>query len=546
MKNRFRLSVVMATIGTCLLVATAFAGAAASAPSKSGKGDARGGTLRVDSVSDFDYIDSSLAYFTHSWQMLDAVGLKLMSFADVEGAAGQRMRPEAAQGMPTVSRDGRTYTFRIKQGFRFSNGAAVTAANFKAAIDRGKNPRMQSPASSFLDDVQSVAARGQVLTVRLRSVAPDFIARMSMNFFVAIPTNLPINSNGISAPMVSAGPYYVREWTQRRSATAVRNPYWNNAREPWKSLARPANVDAIQWTFGNSTAATKLRLDKNETDLGGIPPASVAELVQQYGINRPNGRFYIRKNLVFWYLAMNNSSDLFRGNAKLRQAVNWAIDRPQIVRQHGYLGGGRTDQILPPGMPGYRDWNIYPLSGVNNTSLNKAKSLAQGATRSGKAVFYAFNTVPGPQIAQVVQFNLKQIGVDVDIKQFDRVVQHDKVGTRGEPFDISHSGWAADYPDPSNFINVLLDGTRIQATNNVNESYFNDPAYNRRMAAAYRLAGDARLKAYGELDRDITKNAAPLATYINTNARVYVSSSLGCYSFQPARGLTNLVAVCKK
>ena len=544
MKNRFRLSVVMATAGTCLLVATAFAGGAASAPSKAGKSDARGGTLRVDNTSDFDYIDPALAYFTHSWQALDVAGLKLMSYPDVEGAAGQRMRPEAAQGMPTVSRDGKTYVFTVKKGFRFSNGAAVTAANFKAAIDRGKNPRMQSPASSFLDDVAAVRASGQKLTVTLKQVAPDFLARMSMNFFMAVPTNMPINSNGVSAPMVSAGPYYIKEWTQKRSALLVRNPYWKNNAEPWKSLGRPANVDAISYTFGNSTAATKLRLDKNETDLGGIPPAAVADLVQQYGINK--GRFFIRKNLVFWYLAMNNSSALFQGNAKLRQAVNWAIDRPQIVRQHGYLGGGRTDQILPPGMPGYRDWNIYPLTGVNQTSLNKAKSLAQGATRSGKATFYAFNTVPGPQIAQVVQFNLKQIGVDVEIKQFDRVVQHDKVGTRGEPFDISHSGWAADYPDPSNFINVLLDGSRIQATNNVNESYFNDPTYNRRMAAAYRLAGDARLKAYGELDRDITKNAAPLATYINTNARVYVSQSVGCYSFQPARGYTNLAVVCKK
>ena len=118
----------------------------------------------------------------------------------------------------------------------------------------------------------------------------------------------------------------------------------------------------------------------------------------------------------------------------------------------------------------------------------------------------------------MAQFNLKQIGIDVEIKVFDRVVQHEKVGTRGEPFDISHSGWNADYADPSNFINVLLDGTRIQATNNVNESYFNDPTYNQRMAQAATLSGDARLTAYGALDRDITKNEAPLATYINTNS----------------------------
>ena len=88
-----------------------------------------------------------------------------------------------------------------------------------------------------------------------------------------------------------------------------------------------------------------------------------------------------------------------------------------------------------------------------------------------------------------MQFNLKQIGIDVEIKQFDRVVQHDKVGTRGEPFDIGLSGWGMDYPDPSNFINVLLDGRRIQATNNVNESYFNNAANNKRMDRAYAPRG---------------------------------------------------------
>jgi peptide/nickel transport system substrate-binding protein len=538
-------SVVMATVGTGLLLAAGFAGAATSSPQAPGKSDARGGTLRIDSTSDFDYIDTSLSYFSHSWQILNATQLKLLSFPDLEGAAGSRMRPEAAAGFPRVSADGKTYTFTIRRGFRFSDGSAVTAANFRAAIARALNPRMQSPASSFLDDVASYRTVGRMqLRITLKTVAPDFLARMTMPFFSAIPTNRGIVPEGVDAPLVSAGPYYIREWVKKRSATIVRNPHWNNNQAPYKALGRPANVNQISYTFGNSQAATKLRLEQNQVDLGAVPPAAASELAEKFGINK--GRFFVRKNLVFWYLAMNNDSALFKGNAKLRQAVNFAIDRPQIVRQHGFLGGGRTDQILPPGMPGFRDGKVYPLVGVNNASLTRARALSRGATRSGKAVFYAFNTAPGPAIAQVVQFNLKQIGIDVEIKQFDRVVQHEKVGTRGEPFDISHSGWGADYPDPYNFINVLLDGRRIQATNNVNESYFNTPAYNRKMESASRLSGAARLRTYGNLDIDIMKNQAPLAPYINTNGRIFVSQSTGCFNYSAVNSSTNLVAVCKK
>lgn len=66
---------------------------------------------------------------------------------------------------------------------------------------------------------------------------------------------------------------------------------------------------------------------------------------------------------------------------------------------------------------------------------------------------------------------------------------HEKAGARGEPFDIAHEAWAADSPDPSNFLNVLLDGRRIQPTNNVNIAYFNDAGYQRKLDAATRRSG---------------------------------------------------------
>jgi ABC-type transport system substrate-binding protein len=542
MKGRIWSSIVLAAIGAGLLLTAGFASPAEGGSQASDRNAARGGTLRVDLSSDFDYIDSSLAYFSHSWQALNATQLKMLSFPDKEGAAGSRMRAEAAAGFPRVSRDGRTYTFTIRPGFKFSDGSAVTAANFRAAIARALNSRMQSPASSFLDDVASYRTTGRMtLVVRLKKVAPDFLARMSMPFFSAIPANRPIVPEGVGAPLVSAGPYYIREWKKNDSAIAVRNPHWNNAKAPWRALGRPAYANQIIWKAGVTPAASRLRVENNDTDLGYAAPAQYSEIAQRYGINK--GRFFIRKNIVFWYLALNNNSPLFRNNVPLRQAVNHAIDRPQMVRQHGYLGGGRTDQVLPPGMPGFRDGNIYSLRGANATRANQ---LARGNTRGGKAVFYAFNTSFGPTVAQVVQFNLRQIGIDVEIKQFDRVVQHEKVGTRGEPFDISHSGWGADYPDPYNFINVLLDGRRIQATNNVNESYFNTPSFNAKMERASRLFGAARLRAYGALDIDISRNGAPLASYINTNARIFVGPDVGPYTFSGVNSSTNLVATGKK
>jgi len=239
---------------------------------------------------------------------------------------------------------------------------------------------------------------------------------------------------------------------------------------------------------------------------------------------------------------MNQDQPLFHNNDKLRRAVNHAIDRPQMVRQHGALGGTRTDQILPVGFPGFRNWNLYSLKGSN---IAKAKQQASGATRGGKCEFWTFNTSFGPTVAQVVQFNLKQIGLDCAITPLDRVVETTKGGVKGAQFDLLLNGWGQDYPDPYDFINILLSGTSIQPDNNVNLSYFNSPTWNKRMATASHLSGQARYRAYAGLDRDLMKGPAPVAPYINTNARIFTSKRVGCYTYQQAYG-TMLGALCLK
>jgi ABC-type oligopeptide transport system substrate-binding subunit len=542
MKGRFWLSAAMGSIGASLLVAAALAGSAAGAsPTSADKSEVqRGGTLRIVSSSDFDYIDPQLAYFSHSWSMMGATQLRLYYYPMVDGPRNQRIEPMAAAGFPRVSANGRTYTINIKRGFKFSNGQNVTSANFVRAYQRGVAKAMQSPAASFLSDVSSWRANGPYgLRITLRTVAPDFLSRLTMFFFAAVPTGTSITAEGVKAPFLSAGPYYISEWTEGKSALAVRNPNWNNAREPYRSLRIPGNVNRITWQAGITPANQRLLCENNDADVCAFPPAQAKELADKYGINK--GRFFRKSQLGNWYLAMNNAQPLFRGNASLRKAVNFAIDRRFMVAQHGYLAGRRTDQFLPYGMPGFREFNIYPLGGPN---IARANQLASGNTRTGKAVFYTFNVAQGPPIAQSVQFNLKQIGLDVEIRQFDRVVQHEKTATRGEPFDFTLEGWLADYPDPSNFINVLLDGRRIQADNNVNVSYFNNAAFNRRMDAAYKTAGAARYAAYGTLDRDLVRDAAPVAPYISTSARVFVGPNVGCYGFAPSVG-SLLVQLCK-
>ncbi len=241
---------------------------------------------------------------------------------------------------------------------------------------------------------------------------------------------------------------------------------------------------------------------------------------------------------------MNHDRPLFggsgTGNVGLKKAVNNAIDRIAMINQRGAYAGVINDQYMPPSMRGFKNAAIYP----SRPNVARAKSLASGNLRGGKGVFYTCNSGPCIPTAEIVQNNLKAIGLDMEIKPFPRAVQFTKTGTRGEPFDMTLEGWHMDYFDPYDFI-FLLDGTTIRPANNVDFSYFNSPVYNRKIAAAASLVGQARYRAFGTLDQDLAKNAAPLASYITDNTRILVSKSTGCFAYHPVYEL-DLASICKK
>src|SRR5215208_3518276 len=162
---------------TLRLVLVAFAAALALVGSASARDGVReGGTLGVDLANDVDYTDPALSYLSTGWELEYATCLKLMNYPDANGPRGSVLAPEAAAGYPRVSNGGKVYDFTVSAGFtKFSNGKAVTAADFKGVFDRLADPKMQSPATSFTGDVTSVRVNGKHLVVSLKRAAPDFV-----------------------------------------------------------------------------------------------------------------------------------------------------------------------------------------------------------------------------------------------------------------------------------------------------------------------------------------------------------------------------------
>jgi ABC-type oligopeptide transport system substrate-binding subunit len=186
-------------------------------------------------------------------------------------------------------------------------------------------------------------------------------------------------------------------------------------------------------------------------------------------------------------------------------------------------------------MPGFRDEHIYPLDGPN---LRKARALAAGRTRSGRAVLYVRTSPQDVAAAQVLRQNLKAIGLRLEIKQLPVPLLFQRAGTPGEPFDLLLLGWVASYKDPREFIGLFGDEDPAH-----NYSRFKSARINRLLDRAGRLSGSARYRAYGKLDVQLARDEAPAIPYAVYASWTFVSKNVGCVVVNPSLDLT---AVCIK
>jgi ABC-type transport system substrate-binding protein len=388
-------------------------------------------------------------------------------------------------------------------------------------INRVLNKAFGSPGASVFGDVvgaarvvdgtasaaSGVVAKGLKLTIRLTTASGDFTARTT--YLCVVPRGIPPDPEGVKPPVPSAGPYYVAEYVPNDHVTLLRNRFYRGS--------RPHHVDRFDIELSMDAQTALDRTDANKLDYAWAPNSDyavrAADFAKRYGINKT--RFFTAPGTFLREFVLNTSRPLFRDNVSLRRAINFAVDRHALLVERGPLAGRLTDQYLWPGMLGFKDQRIYPLKAPK---LKKARALSRGHLRSGKAVLYVPSTPLGSAQGQILVFDLKKIGITVDVKSFPPPLMFQKLGTVGEPFDIGWIGWAqAGDRDPGGFLGGLFDGRAIGQPDNGNWSYFDSSRYNRLLDRASKLTGPARYRAYGALDVDISRNAAPAIPFAYDN-----------------------------
>jgi ABC-type transport system substrate-binding protein len=485
-----------------------------------------GGVMNVVTPQSLDP-DPAHAYNSNADKAIQsATGLTLLHFPDRAGAVAPV--PDAS-GRPVVSGKGKVWRFRVKNGLHFSDGNTLTAKNFQWAITR--NLELHTVGGRFLRDIvgaprvlrgkartaSGITVSGNTLQIKLSRPSGDLDTRLATPFFSALPLKLPV-----TPPFPSGGPYFIAS-SAPNLIFLRQNQYYGGT--------RPRHV--AEFVFrSNPTGNNLAQVESGLADyvIGGVDSSSAARLGAQYGVNK--NQYQVHTLLETDYVALNTSRPLF-GSLSMRRAANFAIDRPAMLRVRGAFAGKRTDQILPPGMGGFRDAKVYPL---NAPDYRAAKRIARH--RCKKVRLWTSNTATGSFLAHEFEYNLTQIGCKVRTQHFPPGVLVDKAERRGAAYDAIIVGSSSLTADPFDFEALLLGD--LKASGNTNLSYFNNPEINRKLQAASLLTGPARYKTYGNLDILITKNYAPWAAYDNRNEREFVSKRVGGYLFQPANASADL------
>jgi ABC-type transport system substrate-binding protein len=415
----------------------------------------QGGSMIVTYKDDVSTLDPAIGYDWQNWSMIKSLYSRLMDYKP----GTTELTPDLAESY-SISADGLTYTFKLRQGVKFHNGRVMTADDVAYSYNRAVDPKTQSPGQGFFkaiagyDDMAAGKATSlsgvKVIdpnTIAITLSKPDatFLQVVALNFAsVVAKEDVAQYGADYGHHPDGTGAFFVDHWTLGQDLEFKRNPDYYVKGTPY--------LDAIDFKIGVEPLTALLQLQKGQVDIlgDGIPPAKFLEVM-----NDPEQKKLVVQGaqLETSYLTMKTTMKPF-DNVKVRQAVNMAINKDRIIK----IINGRAvpaTQPLPPGMPGYdKDFKGYAYDPAKAQELLKETNYDTGQSFD----LYVYNTDPNPRIAQAIQQDLATVGMKANIKSLD---QANIIAAGGEPDQApmiwsGGMGWIADFPDPSDFYGPIL------------------------------------------------------------------------------------------
>jgi peptide/nickel transport system substrate-binding protein len=459
----------------------------------------RAAVLRLSSVDDVPTLDPAAGYDTASWMFEQMIFDTLLRY----GAGDVKLHPDLATSFES-SPDATVFTFHLRKNARFTNGRPVTSADVRYEIERVLTPVTSSKGIEYYRSIVGapdfIAGRKAHVggietpdpyTIVFHLSAPDpiFPYKLAMPFAAAVPREVVARwGEDFSRHVVGSGPFMLAEWRGGQRIVLVRNPHYFIPGVP--------RLDAVVNLVGVSDELGWLKFENGQIDVSGIPPAEFSYVMKTPALARLTLK---RVTATTTYLGMNCRMWPF-SDVRVRRAFNYAVNKRKLIailNGRGVVARG----VLPPSIPGY-DPGLrgYPYDPARARRLLEEAGLGRGFAPTLWLRADQVTIILGESIQQ----DLALVGVHVVLKPvafgplLEAIRQPHNVG-------LFLSGWEADFPDPENFLAVLLSRSQWGANN---DAFYSNPRVERLLAEAAPLTDMKRRYAlYDQAEKIVVADA---------------------------------------
>jgi peptide/nickel transport system substrate-binding protein len=516
------------------VVATVAAIALASC-GKGSSGGAEGGILNATYASFPDAMDPQLSYTAEGWTAMGEIYIPLLTYKHAEGEEGSEVVPGLAEDLPKISSDGKTYTLFLRPGLKYSDGKPVKASDFTYAIER--TIKLNSPGTPFYTSIVGAerfakAEAGGIsgiktddktgeIQIELEKPRSTFVNELTLLFAAPVPQGTPIEDLSANPPP-GTGPYMISKSQPGKGWEYERNPYWAKANSKAMPEYPSGHVNGAKVTVVHNADAQVNDIEQGKYDwMQDPPPASrYAQVKEKY----EGTQFRVYPTISTYYFWMNQKRPPFN-DLKVRQAVNYAVDSAALERIYsGQIQA--TQQILPPGMPAYEKFELYPHD------MAKAKKLIEEANPTDRNItVWTDDESPNKEAGEYYDGLLTELGFNTKLKIIGAANYYPLIGNESTPdLDTGWFDWFQDYPHPNDFFQTLLSGESIAPTGNSNFSQTDEPELTREIAKLdEEQLGPEQERRYAELDRKFME-VAPWAPFGNRTLSTFVSSAINLES----------------
>ena len=425
---------------------------------------------------------------------------------------GLRIQPDIAKSWQ-VSKDGLLYSFRLRQGVKFSNGREVRAEDFKYSFERVLNPKTLSPNTWVLSRIQGaddfmkgrasgvkgIEVKGPFeLEIKLDKPFSPFPYLLAMTAAYVVPREAA-EAEGLdfSSKPCGTGPFTIQRWTPNEELVLkARGDYFEGT----------ARVKGIVYRVIPEELTQVVEFELGNLDVISIPAPDYSRFRKD-----PKWSRYIsmQDGIDTYYLGLNCSRPPFN-DRRLRRALNYAIDRKKILETFMENRGTLSNGPVPPAL---RHW-ASPSSYEYNPERAR-RIIRQEGFAGVKVRFYITS---GQQdvtdMAEIIQAYLAKVGIRAELKQLEWNTYKEAIN-QGEP-DMFWLSWWADYPDPENFLYPLFDSANMGAAGN--RTRYSNPKADKLIEHGQHAASAALRDDYYRKAEDLIVSDAPWVFFWHTKS----------------------------